>query len=215
VLEQLGVCPPSGPEEASRVLQETGFTFLFAPHYHPAMRAIMPVRRAMAVRTVFNVLGPLVNPAQPPFQVVGAFSLEVARRMADALASLGLQRAFVVYGAEGWDEATPIGPFTLLDVTKGSVTETTRDPADLGLPRCTPADLAGGDASYNALRLRQALSGEEQGAHRDALLLGAALALEVTGVVTDTSTGLRRAQEAINSGRALTLLRKISEVCSD
>ena len=111
----------------------TRFTFLFAPHYHPAMKRIAPVRAALGVRTIFNILGPLTNPAEPPFHLIGAFSLDVARLIADTLAGMPIERTFVVHGAEGWDEPTPIGPFTVFDVRPGRVECRVRAPADYGL----------------------------------------------------------------------------------
>src|SRR5579864_8975258 len=137
VLEALGVAIPADGVSAGACLAATGFAFLFAPHYHPATRAIAPVRAALGVRTVFNILGPLVNPAQPPLHLIGAYSLEVARLMADTLAGLPIERAFVVHGAGGWDEPTPVGAFTLFDVRPGRVERSVRAPADYGLPTCT------------------------------------------------------------------------------
>src|SRR6185503_11433941 len=147
--------------------------YLFAPHYHPATARVAPIRAALGVRTVFNILGPLVNPAQPPLHLVGAFSLEVARLIAEAFQGLPIERTFVVHGAAGWDEPTPIGPFVLHDVRPGAVRTEERDPLAAGLARCTPESLAGGAAEENAAGLARALSGEP-GAPLDALLLGAA-----------------------------------------
>lgn len=206
VLEALGLPLPLDEQRAAACLQRTGFTFLFAPHYHPAMKAIAPVRAAMGVRTVFNILGPLTNPAAPGFHVIGAYSEAVARLMAEALAGLPLQRAFVIHGAAGWDEPTPLGPFLLLDVRDGKVTEQHRDPADYGLPPCSEDALMGGDALYNAAAMHRVLRGGEHGAHRDALVLGAALALEVTGAALHPLAAADRAAAAIDDGRALALL---------
>src|SRR5215469_13982690 len=153
VLEALGVPIPGDGAAASACLAATGFTFLFAPHYHPATARVAPIRAALGVRTVFNILGPLVNPAQPPLHLIGAYSLDVARLMADTLAGLPIERAFVVHGAGGWDEPTPIGPFTLFDVRPSQVTVGVRKPADYGLAECTPGALAGGDAQHNARAL--------------------------------------------------------------
>jgi anthranilate phosphoribosyltransferase len=214
VLEQLGLPLPLDETRAGACLTATGFTFLFAPHYHPAMKAIGPVRQALGVRTLFNVLGPLTNPAAPPYMLVGAYSEAMAELMASALAGLpGVRRAFVVHGAGGWDEPTPIGPFTLFDVQggAGTVRRSTRTPADYGLATCTPQDLAGGDAAANAASLRAVLEGHDRGAHRDALCMGAALALEVTGVTATPAEGLAQARAAIDDGRAAGLLRAIAE----
>jgi len=210
VLEALGLPVPLEEEAAAACLAASGFTYLFAPHYHPATRAISAVRSALGVRTVFNILGPLVNPAQPPLHLVGAFSAEVARLMADAFSALPIERTFVVHGAGGWDEPTPVGPFTLFDVRPEQVTMSVREPADYGLARCSPADLAGGDARHNAQALRAVLSGAERGAHRDCLLLGTALALELAGVVEDPRAAVERAAGAIDSGAARRVLEALT-----
>ncbi len=210
VLEALGVPVVLDPIEAAAMLDRTGFTFLFAPRYHPAMKAVMPVRRTLGVRTVFNILGPLTNPVRPPYQVVGAFSLQAADKMAHALAGLSLQRGFVVHGALGWDEATPVGPFHLFDVRPGSVTHTMRDPADVGIERCAPADLLGGDAQENADAL-EALLGGAPGAHRDAVCLSAGLALEVTGVASSLEEGIAQAAAALDAGKGMALLRSLRQ----
>jgi anthranilate phosphoribosyltransferase len=202
VLEQLGLKLPLDEAAAGACLAATRFTFLFAPHYHPAMKAVAPVRQAMGVRTVFNILGPLTNPAAPKFQLTGAFNLPTAQLMADALSGLPIERAFVVHGAEGWDEPTPLGPFTVLDVRPGKVSAEIRSPSDYGLSLCGATDLAGGDAASNARALRAVLCGEDRGAHRDALLLGTALALEIVGRARDPREGVRLASEAIDSGAA-------------
>ena len=206
VLEALGMQLP--PDEAAAVacLEATGYTFLFAPYFHPAMKALGPVRRAMGVRTVFNLLGPLTNPAAPPYLLLGAFSPTAARLMAEAMTGFeGLERGFVVHGAPGWDEATPVGPFLLLDVRDGKVSERMRDPGEWGIPRCTPEELAGGDAAHNAARLRAVFSGRETGPHLDALLLGTALALEVTGRA-EGPAAVTMAREALRAGRAAGLI---------
>jgi anthranilate phosphoribosyltransferase len=209
VLETLGVPLAPDPETALSCLEQIGFAFLFAPFFHPAMKAIAPVRAALKVRTLFNVLGPLTNPAAPPYLVIGAFDLKHARLMADGLAGLDIQRAFVVHGEPGWDEATPVGPFTLYDVRPGEVTEQHRDPADHGLPRCTPDALAGGDARANADALKSVFDGRDTGAHRDALLLGAGLVLEVAGATPDLDAGIARARDALEQGLATTLLDRL------
>ena len=209
MLECLGMPLPLHEKEAVDCLEATGFTFLFAPAYHPAMKSVMPVRGAMGVRTVFNILGPLTNPASPPFQLIGAFSPETAKLMADALAGLDIERAFVVHGEPGWDEATPAGDFLLYDVRPGNVTETTRSPEDYGLARCAPEDLKGGDAEHNARELVRVFTGEDKGAHRDALLMGTSLMLEVQGSAKDPVDGVQQAATAIDDGRAADFLARL------
>lgn len=208
VLEALGLDLPWEAPRAGEVFSRTGFTFLFAPSYHPAMKAIAPVRRALGFRTIFNLAGPLANPAAPPFHVIGAYDLPTARMMAITLSGMPIERAFVIHGDPGWDEPTPVGPYHLFDVSPGSIDESMEDPADFGIPRCAAADLEGGDAEHNAGRLRGVLEGE-RGPHRDAVLLGAALALRLFG--EDPETGLARAAAAIDDGAARRLLDRLTE----
>lgn len=210
VLEALGLPMPLDEDQVRRLFQKTGFTFLFAPYFHPAMAAIMPVRRALAVRTVFNILGPLTNPAAPPSMVIGAFDPAAAALMAGALSGLGIDRAFVVHGSGGWDEPSPLGEFLLFDVRPGAVVETTRDPAVLGMSPCDPSDLAGGSPEHNARRLLDVLEGE-RGPHRDAIVLGSALALEVTGKASGPKEAVGMAAAAIDDGKALALAKALEE----
>ena len=209
MLECLGMPLPLHEAEAVACLEATSFTFLFAPAYHPAMKAVVPVRGALAVRTVFNMLGPLTNPAAPPFQLIGAWSKDAAKLMADALAGMPIERAFVVHGAPGWDEASPVGEFVLYDVRSGSVEETVRTPEDYGLNRCAPEDLAGGDAENNANELKRVFNGEDKGAHRDALLMGTSLVLEVQGTAKDAKKGVEIANAALDDGSAAALLDRM------
>jgi len=209
MLECLGMPLPLHEAAAVDCLQATNFTFLFAPAYHPAMKAVVPIRGALSVRTVFNVLGPLTNPAAPPYQLIGAYSKEAAKLMADTLSGMPLERAFVVHGEPGWDEATPAGDFVLYDVCPGSVVEETRSPGDYGMKVCTPEALQGGDAEHNARELVRVFTGEDQGAHRDALLMGTSLVLEVQGVAKDPVDGVARAAAAIDDGRAESFLSEL------
>ncbi len=209
MLECLGVPLPLHEKEAVACLEATGFTFLFAPAYHPAMKAVVPVRRALSVRTVFNMLGPLTNPAAPPFQLIGAWSLDAARLMAETLSGMPIERAFVVHGAPGWDEATPVGEFALFDVSPGKVIETNRTPEDYDLRRCTPEELTGGDAEHNANELLRVFNGDDKGAHRDALLMGTSLVLEVQGSAGDPKQGVEMAAAALDSGEAAVFLEKL------
>lgn len=214
VLEELGLPMPLDERAVGECLAACRFTFLFAPHYHPATKAVAAVRSALGVRTVFNILGPLTNPAQPPLRMIGAFSADIAALMADTLAGMAIERAFVIHGAEGWDEPTPVGPFTVFDVHPGRVARETRTPEDYGLPRCETRALTGGDARHNAGALRAVLSGEDRGPHRDCLLLGAALALEIAGLAADPREGVRRAAQAIDGGAAAGVLRSLAEAGS-
>lgn len=209
VMQALGYRLPANPETAVQDLERFNFTFLFAPSFHPAMKTIAPVRAALGVRTLFNILGPLSNPAKPPFQLVGAYSIEIAKLMADTLSGMLIERAFVVHGEPGWDEATPVGAFELFIVTPGNVRRERRNPADYGIARCAAADLKGGGASENARALAAVLNGEDAGPHRDALLLGAGLVLELTGEVKDLHAGLEHARDALESNAAARLLSRL------
>jgi anthranilate phosphoribosyltransferase len=208
MLECLGMPMPLDEQASIDCLEALNFTFLFAPAYHPAMKAIMPVRGALGVRTVFNILGPLANPAAPPYMLVGAFSQEMAKLMAETLSGMPIERAFVVHGEPGWDEATPAGQFVLYDVRRGSVDEQTRAPEDYGMQRCAPEALRGGDAAHNAAELTRVMSGEDRGAHRDALVMGTSLVLEVTGSARDPAEGAAQAAAAIDNGHAAAFLNK-------
>ncbi|MBL8765367.1 MAG: anthranilate phosphoribosyltransferase [Phycisphaerae bacterium] len=212
VLESLGLPMPLDERQSAACLARTGFTFLFAPHYHPAMAAVKEVRAALGVRTIFNLVGPLTNPAEPRYAVIGAFSEPCARLLADAASGLGMTRAFVVHtptSGGGWDEATPAAPFLCFDVVNGSIESRVRDPLEYGLPRCSLDDLAGGDARENARILDAALRGRS-GPPQDALVLGAALALQVTGVAPDPREAGDRARAAITDGRAGAVLDSLA-----
>ena len=209
VLEELGLSIPLDPSEAGDLFERTGFTFLFAPAYHPAMKSIAPVRLSLGLRTIFNIAGPLANPATPPLHVIGAYSVAMAEIMAETLAGMPIERAYVVHGESGWDEPTPIGPYHLFEVSDGSVRSSMEDPADFGMSRCDPEDLAGASAAYNAAEIVKVFEGE-RGPHRDALVLGASLASRVTGVPADRSVA--DIESAIGDGRARTLLRSLVSV---
>jgi anthranilate phosphoribosyltransferase len=211
MLESLGMQLPSNEEEAVACLKRIGFTFLFAPVFHPAMKAVVPIRGALSIRTVFNVLGPLTNPATPPFHLIGAYSKDVAKLMADALSGMELERTFVVHSELGWDEATPAGDFWLYDVSSGNVKETIRSPEDYGLKRCNPSELKGGDAKHNANELMRVFKGEDKGAHRDALLMGTSLVLEVQGEVKNAKEGVEMASAAIDDYSAFSFLKNLRE----
>lgn len=210
VLECLGLKLPLDELAAGDCLAATGFTFLFAPHYHPAMKQIAPVRRELGVRTVFNLLGPLTNPAAPPFGLIGAYSADAARLMAETLSGMPIRRVFVIHGEPGWDEATPIGPYELYDVSPGRIERSVRDANDVGMQRCTVAALAGGDAAENAAALRAVFDCRDRGAHRDALVLNAALALEVAGAVGSLIDGVHAASAALDRGDGVRFLERLA-----
>jgi anthranilate phosphoribosyltransferase len=201
VLEALGFRLELPPERIARSIDELGFGFLFAPTHHPAMRHAAPVRKELAARTVFNVLGPLTNPAGARAQVVGVYSPDLVRTLADVLARLGASRAFVVHGAEGIDELSPAGPNLVCEVVGGDVREREIDPLELGVPRCAPEELRGGSPEENADAIRQVFAGAN-GGRRDAILLNAAGAIAAGGHAPDLREGIGYAREAVDSGAA-------------
>ncbi|HYZ79128.1 MAG TPA: anthranilate phosphoribosyltransferase [Gaiellaceae bacterium] len=201
VLEALGFELELTPERIARSIDELGFGFLFAPSHHPAMRHAAPVRRELAARTVFNVLGPLTNPAGARSQIVGVYAPSLVRTIAEVLARLGARRAFVVHGAGGVDELSPVGPNLVCEVVRGSVHERTIDPLELGIPRCPAEDLRGGSPAENAAAIRDVFAGAD-GGRRDAVLLNAAGAIAAGGLAHDLAEGLELAREALESGAA-------------
>jgi anthranilate phosphoribosyltransferase len=202
VLEALGFTLEQEPERIAKSIDELGFGFLFAPSHHPAMRHAAAVRKELATRTVFNVLGPLTNPAGARAQVVGVYSPELVRTIAEVLARLGAHRAYVVYGGGGIDELSPVGPNLVAELLDGQVLERRLDPeAELGIPRCSIDDLRGGSPTENAEAIRKVLAGRA-GAHRDAILLNAAGAIAASGHAADLREGLDVARTAIDSGAA-------------
>ncbi|MFI5388362.1 MAG: anthranilate phosphoribosyltransferase [Candidatus Eremiobacterales bacterium] len=201
VLEALGVRIDASPEVAAAALDAHGIAFLFAQAYHPAMRYVAPVRREIGVRTLFNIIGPLSNPAGAHRQVVGVPRLELLGLVAVALSRLGCERAAVVHGHGGLDELSLAGPNRVAEWTGDDVIEYAIDPMALGIERRPNEELAGGDAARNAELVRRVLAAE-RGPHRDVVVLNAALALVIAGVADDLTAGLRLALEAIDDGRA-------------
>jgi anthranilate phosphoribosyltransferase len=209
VLEALGFELEQPPQRIERSIDELGFGFLFAPSHHPAMRHAASVRKELATRTVFNVLGPLTNPAGARAQVVGVYSPELVRTIAEVLARLGARRAFVVHGAAGIDELSPAGPNLVGEVVDGDVRERMIDPLELGVPRCDPAELVGGGPAENAARIRAIFEGAENAGAKSAILLNAAGAIAAGGHAADLREGLGYAREALESGAAATRLEQL------
>ena len=210
VLEALGFRLELPPERIAQSIDELGFGFMFAPTHHPAMRHAAPVRRELATRTVFNVLGPLTNPAGARAQVVGVYSSALVRPLADVLAQLGARRAFVVHGAGGVDELSPAGPNQVAEVVDGEVRERAIDPLELGIERCAPEELRGGGPAENAAAIRDVLAGSD-GPKRDAILLNAAGAIAAAGHGEDLREGLELARRAVDSGEAIARLDVLVE----
>jgi anthranilate phosphoribosyltransferase len=211
LLEAMGLHLPLDENRAAACFEAVGFTFLFAPFFHPAMKALAPIRSALGVRTVFNLLGPLTNPAAPRFLLVGAFNAETAELIAGTLSGTAVERAWVVHGACGWDEATPIGPFLTFEIEGATVRRREVDPREFGIERCQPAELAGGDATYNLAALLAVFDGEDRGAHLSALLLQTGMALCIGGRAATVAAGIARAREVVASGQAREWLRRLRE----
>jgi anthranilate phosphoribosyltransferase len=201
VIEALGIPIELEPEQLGALIDAEGFAFLFAPRLHPAMRSVMPVRRALGVRTAFNLLGPLVNPAWVRRQVVGVYSESVMRLVAGALAELGAARAWVVHALDGLDELSVCAPTRVLEVIDGAIAgESFVDPEALGIGPVARAELAGGDARANAQRLRAILSGRETSGASEAIALNAAAALVVAGRFDQVGPALAETRACLASG---------------
>ncbi|MFN2466166.1 MAG: anthranilate phosphoribosyltransferase [Candidatus Dormibacteria bacterium] len=211
VLEALGVAISLPPAAAEACLRRAGIAFLLAPNFHPSMRHASVPRREVGVRTVFNLLGPLANPAGVRRQSVGVGSAEATEKLAQVLAALGHERALVFHGADGLDELSTTGPSTVYDVGGGGLRSFLLDPAELGLPVAVKTDLAGGDARRNAEIVRAVLAGA-QGAPQDVVVLNAAAGLMAAGLVPTMAAGLDASRESISSGAARSALAELVRV---
>ena len=200
VLEALGVDIELGPESMKRCIDEVGLGFMFAPRYHPAMAKVSPVRKALKVRTAFNMLGPMLNPAHSKYALVGVYSTGVQQLMADSLMKLGMKKALVVHSM-GLDELTPAGPADVVEVTPQGTRKYTFEPKDVGVKACTLEDLRGGNPQVNAKILRAALCGEK-GPVAETLILNAGVAMAAAQQAKDVIEGIAMAREAHESGKA-------------
>ena len=209
MLERLGFNLELQPDRIGRSIDELGFGFMFAPLHHPAMKHAAPVRRELATRTVFNVLGPLTNPAGARAQIVGVYAPDLVPTMGEVLARLGARRAFVVHGANGIDELSPAGPNLVCEVVDGAVHERTIDPLDFGVPRCDPDELRGGSPEENAAAIRAVFAGTD-GGRRDAILLNAGGAIAAGGLASDLREGFELARKAVDSGAAAIRLDELA-----
>jgi len=211
LIEALGFALPLDEKAAADCFAATGFTFLFAPYFHPAMKAVAPIRAALGIRTVFNMLGPLTNPGAPRYLLIGAYDAATAELMAGTLAGMQVQRAWVVHGAAGWDEATPIGPFLAFDVAGGEIRRLQVDPKDHGIARCRSSELLGGDANTNFAALIDVFEGRDHGPHRDALILQCGIALHIAGRAQSIAAGIGVAGAGIDSGKAQSWLERLRD----
>ena len=212
VLEALGINLNLPVEAQVKMLEETGFAFIFAMNHHPAMKHIMPIRRSIDHRTIFNILGPLTNPAGAQKYLLGVFDPSFIRRMAEALAELGAKRAYVVSAQDGMDEISLSANSNFAYVEAGTISEGEIDPETYGFKKVPKEAILGGDAQYNAQITRDIFAGKEQGAKRDIVLLNAAFALFADRKARDIQEAVEMAKEAIDSGKAAVHLEKIAEV---
>ena len=211
VLDALGVNVEASPEKVGECIDEVGIGFLFAVALHGAMKHAIGPRRELATRTVFNVLGPLTNPAGAKRQLLGVYDSALTEALAGVLGQLGSERALVVHGSDGLDEITLTGPTQVSELRDGQVSTRQIDPRDFGLQRASAEALQGGDAAYNARILREVLDGRE-GPRRDVVLINAAAAIAVGGRAEDMTAGLELARASIDSGRACRALERLVEV---
>ncbi|WP_031516208.1 anthranilate phosphoribosyltransferase [Desulfofalx alkaliphila] len=213
VLEALKVNINITARQAERCLEEVGICFMFAPNLHGAMKHAAQTRKEIGIRTVFNILGPLTNPAKAQTQVLGVYAADLVEKMAQALVRLGSTRAFVLHGAGGLDEISPVGLAHICEVRAGEVHRYTIDPAEYGFAPAKVEDLAGGDAEENARITKEILAGAT-GPKRDAVVLNAALGLICSGIVSNLKDGIAVAQRAIDSGAAIKKLEQLVKVTS-
>jgi anthranilate phosphoribosyltransferase len=201
VVEALGVNIQLSPARAAQCLREVGICFLYAPNLHPAMKQVQAVRRELRMRTMFNLLGPLTNPARASGQVVGVYSLDLVEKLAEALSMLGLHRALVVHGLDGLDEITITATTRIAEAREGSVRSYEVEPEEFGMVRATLQEISGGDATENAAIIRAVLAGEKS-PRRDVVVLNAAAALVAAGRADRIADGLPLATQSIDSGAA-------------
>jgi len=214
VMEALGVNIQLTPARAAHCLREVGICFLYAPDLHSSMKQVQKVRRELRLRTLFNLLGPLTNPAGASGQVVGVYGLDMVEKLAEALSMLGLHRALVVHGLDGLDEITITGPTRVAEARDGSVRTYEVDPEEFGMKRAALADIAGGDAGENAAIVREVLSGKKS-PRRDVVLLNSAAALVAAGRVDHIADGIPLAERSIDSGAAAAKLETLARLASN
>ncbi|HWE07211.1 MAG TPA: anthranilate phosphoribosyltransferase [Rhizomicrobium sp.] len=209
VLEALHVRIDLTPQAAQTCLDRLGICFLFAPAYHPAMKHVAPVRKELGFRTVFNLLGPISNPAQVHRQVLGVFAERWVEPLANVLVQLGTEHAWIVHGRDGMDELTTTDASLVVEIAQGKIRRFQLTPEDVGLGRVSPEDVKGGDAAFNANELEAMLQGDGNCAYRDIVVLNAAAALVVGGKAADISEGACQADAAIRDGGAFDMLARL------
>ena len=211
VLESLGVNIAAPVESSAKCLREIGLAFLFAPSFHPAMKHAAPVRRELGIRTIFNILGPLSNPAGAKRAVLGVFSDQLCLKMAGAAKELGFERMLAVHGSDGLDEITLSGPTRICEIRDGEICDYLISPSDFGIPRAKTSELCGGSPAENAEQLKAILEGRLKGPKRDVVALNAAAAILVSDIAGSWQEAILKAEDSINSGAASEKLAKLVE----
>lgn len=210
VLEALGVNISADPDVVQKCVEEVGIGFMFAPHFNPAMKYVGPVRKELGFRTIFNVLGPLSNPSRAKTMLVGVYNPMLTEVIAGAMMNMGVERALVVSGDDNMDEITLTGPSVISEIKDGKVSTYSITPEQFGFQCCSLKDLQGGDGAINAQITRDVLSGKENGAKRDIVLLNAGAALYVGGKANDITEGIKLAEEILDSGKALKVVEDLA-----
>jgi anthranilate phosphoribosyltransferase len=213
VIEALGINIQLSPDRSAQCLREVGICFLYAPNLHPAMKQVQGVRRELRMRTMFNLLGPLTNPARASGQVVGVYSLDLVEKLAEALSMLGLRRALVVHGLDGLDEITITGPTRIAEAREGTVRSYEVEPEEFGLTRASLQEISGGDAAQNAAIIRNILNGEAS-PRRDVVLLNTAAALVAAHRADTIVQAISTAARSIDSGAAAGKLQQLAAFCA-
>ncbi|WP_024595004.1 anthranilate phosphoribosyltransferase, partial [Pseudoalteromonas sp. AC163] len=211
LLKALGINIDMSPEQAAKCLEQTNFTFLFAPHYHSGVRHAMGVRTALKTRTIFNILGPLANPAAPDVQLLGVYNEALCMPMAQTLKTLGTKRAMIVHGS-GTDEIALHGPTTVVELNNGELTQYTLNPSDFDLANYSLEQLAGEGPQYNANASLAILQGKGTDAHNAAIVVNVAALLYLTGKAETLKEGAKQVQTLLSSGQAMNTLNAIIEV---
>ncbi|OGF61383.1 MAG: anthranilate phosphoribosyltransferase [Candidatus Fischerbacteria bacterium RBG_13_37_8] len=207
IIRALGIAIELNPEQVIKSLHETNFAFLFAPTFHPAMKMVAPVRKELAIKTIFNILGPLTNPADPDYQLVGVYDESKARKIAAFFLKQN-KRAFIIHSKNGWDEATPVCPFILIEVTGEEIIEEVIEPQRIGFKKYRESDLQGATMEENCCAALEALSGKE-GPLKDTIILNAALAFLLVRKATDIIEAVAIARSTIEQGNAITVINKL------
>ena len=212
IMEALGVNINASPETVTRCIEDCGAGFIFAKNFHPAMKNVMQARKELKTRTIFNILGPLANPAGVKMQILGVFSADITELIAEALGFLKSEKAYVVHGMEGIDEISVKGDSKVTELAGGKVSTFTVEPKDFGLEEGSLNDVKGGDAAHNKELALSVLEGRNRSSLRDMVLMNASAALKMAGVAPDFKSGLSIAAESVDSGRARGVLKQLVEI---